>query len=103
MRAYIIVFPDEIRNILPELFGTVVLVEVNLLCLERAEPPLDHDVVRPTGFPVHALADVLTFKICFIFFTGKLAALVAVQDGRRTVRCYRIFHGSKGRNGIQRI
>ena len=55
MRAYIIVFPDEVRNILPEFFGAVVFINVNLLRLERAEPPLNHDIIRPPGLAVHAL------------------------------------------------
>ena len=103
MREYIIVLLYEFRNIFPQLFGAVVFIEINLLCFQRAEPPLNHDVVRPPGLPVHALADMLPFKIAFIFFTGKLAALVAVQDGRHAIGRDGFFHGSEGRNGIQGV
>ncbi len=76
MRTYIIVLLYEVRNIPPEFFGAVICINVNLFRLERAEPPLNHDVVRLTGIVVHTLTNMLAFKIRFIFFAGKLAALV---------------------------
>ena len=51
-------------------------VDVDALGFEAAEPPLDHDVVRPAGFPVHALTDMALSQELFVVFTGELAPLV---------------------------
>ena len=81
MRAYIIVLLNKVRNILPEFFGAVIFINVDFFRIERAEPSLNHDVVRPLGLAVHTLTNVLAFKIGFIFFAGKLTVLVTVHDG----------------------
>ena len=61
-----------------QLFRAAIFVDVNQLRLEAAEPALDHDVVCPAGFAVHALADAQALEQPFVFFTGKLTALVRI-------------------------
>ena len=51
-----VVAVDIVLNGASQLPGIVVLVDVDSLRLEAAEPALNHDVVCPAGLAVHALA-----------------------------------------------
>ncbi len=63
----------------------MVFVEVDFFCFQAPEPALDHDVVRPAGFSVHALPDLHLFQQRLIFSARELASLVAVDDGQCSV------------------
>ena len=60
----------------------MVFVEVNLFCFQASEPAFNHDVIRPAGFPIHALPNLKFLQQPLIFIAGKLTSLVAVDNGR---------------------
>lgn len=61
---------------LPKFPRWMVFVEVNLFCFQASEPAFNHDVVRPAGFPIHALPNLKFLQQPLIFIAGKLASLV---------------------------
>ena len=70
------ILPDGTR--LPN----IVLRQISFFILEAAEPSLNHDVICPPAFPVHALTDVNVLLTC------ELASLIRIQDLR-----FRYFKG----------
>ena len=50
------------------------------LRFQAAEPALDHNIVCPAGFTVHALADMQSFQKLFILVACKLASLIRVEN-----------------------
>ena len=56
------------------------LIDVNQFSFETAKPSLNHDVVCPSGFHVHALPDVQRFQQLLILVAGELASLVRIED-----------------------
>ena len=47
---------------------------------EAAEPALDHDIICPSTFAIHALPDSVVTNKVNVFVTGKPAALIRVDD-----------------------
>ena len=86
-----------------QLFWATVLIDIDQFRLEAAEPALDHDVVCPAGFAVHALANSQTLEQPLVFFTGKLAALVRIQDGGHAAMLDRALDSFQYRPRIQRV
>lgn len=71
MRSERIVIVDVAADRRPQFLRTAVFVDVNQLRLQAAEPTLNHNVVRPTGFAVHALTDVQLSEQALVFFTSR--------------------------------
>ena len=57
VRTLRVVLLDVVADPAAKVPGGTVLVRVDFLDLQAAEPALDHYVVGPAGFPVHALND----------------------------------------------
>ena len=54
----------------------VVLRQIGFLILEATEPTLNHDVVCPATFSIHALTDAVFLYKVNVLLTCKLTALV---------------------------
>ena len=76
MRPVVIVVADVIVDEFPQLLRRLVLVGIEALCFHAAEPPLDHHVICPAAFPVHALPDIQAAQKPLIFLARELAPLV---------------------------
>ena len=76
MRSERVVIVDVALDRFAQFTWAAVFVDVNQFRLETAEPALNHDIVRPTGFAIHALTDVKLFEQLFVFLTGELATLI---------------------------
>lgn len=53
----------------------IVLGQVGFLILKAAEPPFNHDIIRPAAFPVHAPGKCHFFHKVDVLLTGKLRSL----------------------------
>ena len=42
-------------------FDVIVLCQIGFFILEATKPALNHDIVRPAAFSIHALADAIFF------------------------------------------
>lgn len=58
----------------------VVLCQISFLILEAAEPALNHDVVRPAAFSIHALTDSIFLYKVNVLLACKLASLIRIQN-----------------------
>ena len=57
-------------------FYVVVLRQICFLILEATKPTLDHDIVSPATFSIHALTDTVFFNKVNVLLTCKLTALI---------------------------
>ena len=57
----------------------IILCQIGFLILEASKPALNHDIVRPAAFSIHALADAVFFYEINVLLTGKLTSLVRIQ------------------------
>ena len=89
MRTHVVILVDKAVNAGSELSLGRVFLNVDLLSLQAAEPPFNHNVVRPAGLSVHALPDMQRFEQGLIVIAGELAALVGVDDRRDAVALHR--------------
>ena len=80
MRTQTVVVIDVASDRLPQLPGGAEFINVNQLRFQAAEPALDHNIVCPTRFTVHALADMQSFQKLFILVACKLASLIRVEN-----------------------
>ena len=72
--------------------NVIVLRQIGFFIFKTAEPPLNHDVICPPAFPVHALADPIFLYEVNILLTCKLTSLIRIQDLR--FRCFEgLFQG----------
>ena len=94
---------DVLANTPPKLFRCTEFVDVYHLGLQAAEPALNHDVVRPTGLPIHALPDMERFEKLLILVAGKLASLIRVEDSRDAAALYSLAYRFHDRLGIQGV
>ena len=58
----------------------VVLCQISFLIFEAAEPALNHDVVRPAAFSIHALTDSIILYKVNVLLACKLASLIRIQN-----------------------
>ena len=72
----------------PCLPNVIVLRQISFFILEAAEPSLNHDVICPPAFPVHALTDPIFLYKVNALLTCELASLIRIQDLR-----FRYFKG----------
>ena len=80
----------------------VVLCQIGLFILEAAEPTLNHDVVCPATFSIHALADAVFLYKVNVLLTCKLTALIRVQY-LRFCHFESFFQGVDNHSGIKRV
>ena len=57
----------------------VVLRQIGFFIFEAAEPSLNHDVVCPAAFPIHALTDTVFLYKVNVLLTCKLASLIRIM------------------------
>ena len=69
-----VVVIDVASDRLPQFPGGAEFIDVNQLRFQTAEPTLDHNIVCPAGFPIHALADMQSFQKLFIRVACKLVS-----------------------------
>ena len=74
-----VVLADVLLQSLLQLPGRMVLIDVDFLRLQAAEPTFNHDVVCPAGLPVLALTDVKVLKKLFILLTALLLVELMVM------------------------
>ena len=60
-------------------FDVIILCQIAFFILEATKPALNHDIVRPAAFSIHALADAVFFYEINVLLTGKLTSLVRIQ------------------------
>ena len=88
MTALKVVSMDILPDGTPCLTDVVILRQISFFILEAAEPALNHDVICPPAFPVHALADPIFLYEVNVLLTCELTSLVRIQDLR-----FRYFEG----------
>ena len=72
------VLPDRSSGLL----DVVPFCQAGFLILERAEPPLDLDVVSPAALAVHTLTYLVSLQKIFVALAGEPAALIRIRDLR---------------------
>ncbi len=88
MTAFKIVGIDIFPYRLSSLADVGILGKVCFLVFETAKPSLNHNVVGPATFAIHALTDVVLFEKIYVFVACKLTSLIRVQDnGFRHLKC----------------
>lgn len=79
-----------------------ILGKVCFLVFETAKPSLNHNIVGPATFAIHALTNVVLFEKIHVFVACKLTSLIRVQDnGVRHLKC--LFQCVYDHSGIQGI
>ena len=82
MTALKVVGMDILPDGTPCLPNVIVLRQISFFILEAAEPSLNHDVICPPAFPVHALTDPIFLYKVNVLLTCELASLIRIQDLR---------------------
>lgn len=54
----------------------VVLRQIRFFILKATKPTLNHDIVSPATFSIHALTDAVSFNKVNVLLTCKLTALI---------------------------
>ena len=62
------------------LLEITILREICFLVLETAKPAFNHDIICPAAFTIHTLTNSIIPNKFDVFVTGKLAALILVDD-----------------------
>ena len=60
-------------------FDVIVLCQISFFIFEAAEPTLNHDVICPAAFAIHALPDAVYLYKINVLLTCKLATLIRIQ------------------------
>lgn len=85
-----------------DFFDVIVLCQIGFFILEATKPALNHDIVRPAAFSIHALADAVFFYEINILLTCKLTSLVRIQYLCFChIKCF--FQSIDDHSGIKRI
>lgn len=87
MTALKVVGVDILPDGTPCLPNVIVLRQISFFILE-AEPSLNHDVICPPAFPVHALTDPIFLYEVNVLLTCELTSLIRIQGLR-----FRYFEG----------
>lgn len=70
-------------DILPDgssgFFDVIVLCQISFFIFEAAEPTLNHDVICPAAFAIHALPDAVYLYKINVLLTCKLATMIRIQ------------------------
>ena len=78
MASFKVVSVDVTSNSSSGFLDVVILCQINFFIFEAAKPTLNHDVVSPAAFSVHALADIIFFYKVNVWLACKLATLIRV-------------------------
>ena len=62
----------------PGFTDVIALRRISFFVLEAAEPSLNHDVICPTAFPVHALTDPVFVHEVNVLLTCELTSLIRI-------------------------
>ena len=83
-------------------FDVIILCQIDFFILEATKPALNHDIIRPAAFSIHALADAVFFYEINVLLTGKLTSLVRIQYlWFGYLKCF--FQSIDDHSGIKRI
>ena len=82
MTALEVVGMDVLPDRSSSLLDVVPFCQAGFLILERAEPPLDLDVVSPAALAVHTLTYLVSLQKIFVALAGEPAALIRIRDLR---------------------
>ena len=83
-------------------FDVIVLCQISFFIFEAAEPTLNHDVICPASFAIHALPDAVYLYKINVLLTCKLATLIRIQYLRFCyLKC--LFLSINDHSGIKRI
>lgn len=86
MTALKVVGVDILPDGTPCLLNVIVLRQISFFILEATEPSLNHDVICPPAFPVHALTDPIFLYEVNVLLTCELTSLIRIQGLR--FRCF---------------
>ena len=89
MGSFVVVILDVTTNLLAQLSGIAVFIDINQLRFQAAKPAFNYHIIYPSSFSVHTLADILRFQKFNIVIACKLAALIRIDNFRIAV----LFHG----------
>ena len=78
-------------------------IEVDLLVFETAPQPLDEDVVHAPALAIHADRDAMPLQGAGKVVTGKLAALVGIEDFRSAIARERFLERLDAKIGVERV
>ena len=102
MASLKVVGVDILSDSSPCFPDVVVLCQIGFLILEAAEPALNHDVVRPAAFSIHALTDSIFLYKVNVLLACKLASLIRIQNlWFCHLKCF--FQSIDDHSGIKRI
>jgi H+/Cl- antiporter ClcA len=73
------------------------------LLFQAAPEALNNNIIHPSALAVHADVDAVIFQYIGEIFTGKLAALVAVEYLRCAIVCQRFFQRLNTKSSIQSV
>lgn len=59
-------------------FDVIILCQIGFFILEATKPALNHDIVRPAAFSIHALVDAVFFYEINVLLTCELTSLVRI-------------------------
>ena len=97
-----IIAVDITSNCSSGFFDIIVLCQIGFFIFETAEPSLNHDIIRPTAFLIHALTDSVLFHKIYIALAGKLTFLIGIQN-LEFCDFERFFKGRNDHSGIQGV
>jgi hypothetical protein len=101
--SVLIVELHPIANALLCLIDTVVGFKIDLLIFLTAPETLDKYIVHPATLAVHADLDILVLEHTGEALTGKLTALIAVEDLWRPSDRQCLLQRLNARRGIQTV
>ena len=76
MTSLEVIFVDIFLDCSSGLLDVFPFSKIHLFVFKTSEPALNHDVISPSAFTIHALTYVVFFKIIFVFRTGKLLSFI---------------------------
>ena len=81
----------------------VVGMQIHLFVFDTPPEPFDEYVITPAALAIHADGDVVLRQEARELLARELAALVGVEDVRRTVAVNRFAHGVHAEVGRERV
>ena len=101
--SVLVVEVHPIANALLCLVDTVVGFQIDLLIFQTAPETLDKYIVHPAALAVHADLNIMLLEHIGEALTGKLTALIAVEDLWWPVGRQRLLQCLNARRGIQTV